>query len=219
MNELGFKATLKKSKPFLSDQHQKNRLKWCKKHQNWTVDDWKKVIFSDETKINIFGPDSNPYTWKEDGAVSRPHHVKQTVRYGGGSLMMWGCMAAKGVGYACQIFDDYYGWKHKDVIFQHDNDPKHTSKHTKRWMKRKGIQLLQDWPAQSPDLNPIEHLWRHLKHKLHSYDNRAANVDELWQRVCKEWDSFTPDDVEPYYRSMPKRIKAVIKAGGGSIKY
>ncbi|KAG1167121.1 hypothetical protein G6F46_012603 [Rhizopus delemar] len=104
MNELGFKATLKKSKPFLSDQHQKNRLKWCKKHQNWTVDDWKKVIFSDETKINIFGPDSNPYTWKEDGAVSRPHHINQTVKYGGGSLMMWGCMTAKGVGYACQTF-------------------------------------------------------------------------------------------------------------------
>ncbi|EIE82427.1 hypothetical protein RO3G_07132 [Rhizopus delemar RA 99-880] len=178
MNELGFKATLKKSKPFLSDQHQKNSLKWCKKHQNWTVDDWKKVIFSDETKINIFGPDSNPYTWKEDGAVSRPHHVKQTVKYGGGSLMMWGCMTAKGVGYACQIFDgnmnsqtytnilgttykdtlDYYDWKHKDVIFQHDNDPKHTSKHTKRWMKRKGVQLLQGWPAQSPALNPIEYL-------------------------------------------------------------
>ncbi|EIE80708.1 hypothetical protein RO3G_05413 [Rhizopus delemar RA 99-880] len=53
---------MKKSKPFLSDQHQKNRLSWCKKHQKWTVDDWKKVIFSDETKINIFGPDSNPYT-------------------------------------------------------------------------------------------------------------------------------------------------------------
>ncbi|KAG1035251.1 hypothetical protein G6F43_013266 [Rhizopus delemar] len=150
-----------------------------------------------------------------------------------------GCMTAKGVGYACQIFGgnmnsqtytnilgttykdtlDYYDWKHKDVIFQHDDDPKHTPKHTKRWMKRKGVQLLQDWPAQSPGLNPIEHLWRHLKHKLHSYNNRAVNVDELWQRVCKEWVSFTPGDVESYYRSMPKRIKAVIKAGGGSIKY
>jgi hypothetical protein len=83
--------------------------------------------------------------------------------------------------------------KKQDFIFQHDNDPKHTSKMTKMWLKDREINVL-DWPAQSPDLNPIEHLWHNLKPKLSAYETHGSGVDELWDGVDNEWNSFKEEE-------------------------
>jgi len=71
------------------------------------------------------------------------------------------------------------------LIFQQDNNPKHTSRLARDWFLAGGIQAMP-WPAQSPDLNPIEHLWAHLKRRIGSYPEVLGGILELWDRVVKE---------------------------------
>ena len=142
-------------------------------HQHWTVEDWKRVVWSDETKINRLGSDGRKWAWKKSGEGLSDRLVEGTLKFGGGSLMMWGCMLWEGVGFSCKIDGkmdgdlyvailedelqnslDHYGKSTDDIIFQQDNDPKHTCKKAKAWFQDNGFKVLA-WPAQSPDLNPI----------------------------------------------------------------
>ncbi|KAG1135188.1 hypothetical protein G6F37_013033 [Rhizopus arrhizus] len=114
---------------------------------------------------------------------------------------------------------EYYDMDWSTVYFQHDGDPKHRSKSTIQWLNANRVNYIDDWPAQSPDLNPIEHLWHHLNLKLSLYGKKAKGVHELWERVEKEWNSFDKEVCRRYIDTMPARIKAVIDANGGSTKY
>ena len=163
--------------------------------------------------------------------------VEGTMKFGGGSLMMWGCMLWDGIGFACKIDGrmdaelyttileeelkntlDYYDKTTQDIIFQQDNDPKHTSRRAKSWFNSNGFEVMQ-WPAQSPDLNPIEHLWGHLKRRLASYPNPPGGITELWDRVQKEWEAIDAKECQNLIEGMPRRVAAVIKAKGGYTKY
>ena len=71
------------------------------------------------------------------------------------------------------------------------------------------------WPAQSPDLNPIEHLWQHLKRKHGEDTEPPRGILELWERVEKEWEAIPASVCRDLAESMPRRVAAVIAAKGG----
>ena len=237
LKQSGWKAVVKRKCPLLTKHHQNNWLDFATTHLHWTPADWAHVIWSDETKINRLTSDGHKWAYKMAGDGLSDHLVEGTMKYGGGSLMMWGCMTWDGPGYAtkidgrmdadlyCQILEEelqeslaYYGKTADDVIFQQDNDPKHTSKKAQTWFRDHGFEVLK-WPAQSPDLNPIEHLWSHLKRKLAEYEEPPKGIQELWEQVEAEWEKIGVETCRELIESMPRRVRAVYEAKGGYTKY
>ena len=97
------KAVVKKKLPLLSKRHRENQMDFALAHKDWTVKYWKRVIWSDETKINHLGSDGRKWVWKKAGEGLSDRLVEGTVKFGGGSVMIWGCMFWDRLGYACKI--------------------------------------------------------------------------------------------------------------------
>ena len=102
------------------------------------------------------------------------------------------------------------------AVFQHDNDPKHTSKTTIALLKRLRVKVM-DWPSMSLDMDPIEHLWGILKRKVVVY--KVSNICQLRDVVMEEWKSIPVATCEALVNSMPRRVKAVLDNDGGHTKY
>src|SRR3979490_2834931 len=111
-----------------------------------------------------------------------------------------------------------YGKYSTDIIFQQDNDPKQTCKKATQWFSGHGYEVMK-WPTQSPDLNPIEHLWTIVKKCLSDYENPPNRVHELWERVKVEWNKIEPEVCQKLIECMPRRVQAVMRANGGYTKY
>ncbi len=110
--------------------------------------------------------------------------------------------------------DQLYG--DADFIFQQDLAPAHSAKATSTWFKDHGIPVL-NWPANSPDLNPIENLWGIVKRKMRYA--RPNNAEELKAAIRATWALITPEQCHRLIHSMPSRIAAVIQAKGAPTKY
>lgn len=233
LNDMGLFGRVAVKKPLISKKNQKARLDFAKKYQHWTPEQWAKVLFSDESKFNLFGSDGKKYVRRPKNTRYDSRYQIPTVKHGGGSVMVWGAMSSQGVGPLHKIegimdkvmYRDIMAEKMlpysrrkmpKNWIFQQDNDPKHKSKLVQGFLKGRKVKLL-DHPAQSPDLNPIENLWdtlgRHVGTKKHS------NKDDLWRTLQEEWEKIPKDYVKRLVDSMPRRCAAVIAAKSMATKY
>jgi len=232
-NLLGFEAVTPRKVSLISKKNKKLRLDFAKKYICKPKSFWKNVIWSDESKINLFSSDGITWVWRRKGERLINKCTIKTMKHNGGNVMIWGCMAGNGVGNITRIEGKMDSPKYisilqehllpsveklklKDYIFQQDNDPKHKSKLTTNFFESNGIKLLE-WPSQSPDLNLIEHVWAYIKRKY--AECPAKNATGAFNKIKDIWQNIPKELIVNLTNSIYERLSEVIRNNGGATDY
>ncbi|GET58377.1 IS630 family transposase [Rhizophagus irregularis DAOM 181602=DAOM 197198] len=200
--DAGIHSHVAAKKPFVSKKHALARVSWCEKYKEKTIQDWNQVIFSDESSVEIGKQSRQIRVWRHTGERFNIECLTPTFKSGRKSVMVWGFCELTG----------------RAAIFQQDNASIHTAKITKNWLKKNKIAII-DWPANSPDLNPIENIWKHLKDNIQARKTFPRTVSELKVALSEEWENLDCSIFEEVVASMPQRINAVLEARGRPTHY
>jgi len=223
-----------KEKWILTEKHRKERVLWAKQHVSKPLEYWKRVVFTDECRIQ-----RNPKKQKLWAPEGMEIPATESDRWQG-SIMVWGALTSEKVS-LLHIIDGEWksknyldmlkarllknlrnlhpkntgGDEKKRLIFQQDGASIHTTSMIMDYFQKNQIEVVS-WPSKSPDLNLIESVWSYLKDKLQrSYDS----VEELEEDVLNQWKAIPFWFIENLYNSFPRRIQAVLDAEGGPTKY
>jgi transposase len=217
--------------PQLLQRHKSARVAWVERHLRDRTD-WSRVIFSDEKKFNLDGPDGCKYYWHD---LRKEKKVVWSRHSGGGSLMVWGAISSLGktqlailsgnqdaAGYQetlethlMELSDNVHEGRY---VFQHDNASIHRARSTTEFLVELEIPTM-DWPALSPDLNPIENVWGMMARRVYKSGRQYSNVADLIAAVRAAWDDITIEDLANLTSSMTDRCIAVVRSKGAKIGY
>lgn len=202
--------------------------------------DFSKVLFTDETRATLDGPDRWCKGWVMNG---QNRHQRLRRQQGGGGIMIWGGIIGKtlvgpwrvpdGVkmtadAYIAFMKEHLEPWMKRQrvafrraIVFMQDNAPSHAAHKTTEYLKQLGFDgpRKMKWPANSPDLNPIENLWSIMKRRLYANGRQFRSNAELWEAILDISRGITADDILQLTNSMDRRLLQVISKQGKHIPY
>jgi transposase len=233
LHSKGYFGRVAKKKPFVSEQNRKKRFGWANTRIKW-VNEWNYVIFSDESRYEIFNNDSKNWVWRRSDEKYKKECLRPTVQKSKG-VMVWGCFCKDRIGPLVLVDGSVNSATYIEIlrenlipfliqlgpsnyIFQDDNASAHRSQVVNRWKEENMIVTLP-WPAQSPDLNPIENIWAELERKIRNYKVKPKNQSELFDALKTEWYNLDINYINRLIYSLPSRIHQVKINKGNPTKY
>jgi transposase len=232
LDEAGLFGRVARSEYPFTDFDIQRRLSFARGYENWKEKEWDRVIFSDETHIEVWGR-SRVWVQRPAGAAFDAKYFANRMPHSE-RVSLWGCFCARGVGQAEVFVGAFDGARYIDILqhnliqtalhfyqnehwwFQQDNAPQHTSHLATRWFHNHGVDML-DFPPYSPDLNPIENLWSILKSRIEQ--RLVRTVDEVERVLKEEWEALDQTLLSRLAHSMTKRCKAVVHNQGHKAPY
>ena len=234
LHRLGLKARRPQIGIVLPPRNRQLRLRWARTHIRWTNRQWQNVIFSDESRFSLDFADRRKRVWRRKNERHARCCVAEHDRFGGGSVMVWGAISWNSKSNLVFIDGNLNAQRYcnevlrphvfpyvrrlgNNALFQQDNARCHVARVCTALLTANNINTL-DWPARSPDLSPIEHLWDILGRRARA-NHDVTSIRAMKRALQIEWQAIPQVQIKTLIRSMRKRCTACIRAQGGHTQY
>ncbi|GFV55195.1 transposable element Tcb2 transposase [Trichonephila clavipes] len=220
----------------LTPAHRGRRSLWCREHRNWRDNEWGQVLFTDESTFSLSSDSHRILIWRERGSRNHPSNIIERDRYGDRGVLVWGGVmlgsrtdlhifdagSVNGIRYCNEIllpfvrlFRDAMGLQY---LFMDDNAPCHHTVAAEQLLESEDNERM-DWPARSPDLNPIEHVWDFLGRRLAARTLPHVTIRELRLALQDEWAAMPQQLIDTLILSMGRRCESCLAVRGDHIPY
>ena len=224
-------------RPELTLRHRKTRLQWARNHRRWTLRSWRRIHWSDESRFLLKPVDGRTRVWRERNTAYRDNNILGTTAFGGGGVTVWGCFS-----HDCKLdmhvlHGTLNGQRYRDDIlntivsphfdnhaladrpvFQDDNARPHRARIVNAYLTSESIDTLP-WPAMSPNMNPIEHVWDFIGRKLNQRQPKCATIPELRVALVQEWQRFPQYRLRRLVQGMRRRVLNLYRKRGIYTRY
>ncbi|GFW75460.1 transposable element Tcb2 transposase [Trichonephila clavipes] len=211
----------------LTPAHRRRRSLWCREHRNWRDNEWGRVLFTGESRFSLSSDSHRILIWRERGSRNHPSNIIERDRYGGRGVLVWGGImlgsrtdlhifdagSVNGTRYCNDILNPYVrpfrGAMGLQFLFMYDNAPCHRTVAAEQLLESEDIERM-DWPARSPDLNPIEHVWDFLGRRLAARTLPPVTIRELRLALQDEWAAMPQQLIDTLILSMGRRCETCL---------
>ncbi|GFX78809.1 transposable element Tcb2 transposase [Trichonephila clavipes] len=211
----------------LTAAHRRRLSLWCREHRNWRDNEWGRVLFTDESRFSLSSDSHRILIWRERGSRNYPSNIIERDRYGGRGVLVWGGImhgsrtdlhifdagSVNGTRYCNEILLPYVrlfrGAMGLQLLFMDDNAPCHRTVAAEQLLESEDIERM-DWPARSPDLNPIEHVWDFLGRHLAARTLPPVTIRELRLSLQDEWAAMPQQLIDTLILSMGRRCETCL---------